>query len=128
MLISAFAFSGIPKEAVNLAFSQAEIIVSPALLKEYRDVPLALEAEGKLTHIQMKALVSGIAAAVAKARIVKPQRKIFICRDAKDNMLIECCFEAKAHFLITGDQDLLSIPDLPFTVRILTPRKFVEEF
>lgn len=75
----------------------------------------------------MKALISGIAAFVARAKIVQPQKRIFICRDAKDNMLLECCFEAKANFLITGDNDLLDIKNLPFNTKILTPRKFIEE-
>ncbi|MDP2960454.1 MAG: hypothetical protein Q8N71_03430 [candidate division Zixibacteria bacterium] len=44
------------------AFAETDLYVSPALLKEYRDVPLALEAEGKLTPLQLKALISGLAA------------------------------------------------------------------
>jgi predicted nucleic acid-binding protein len=42
-------------------------------------------------------------------------------------MLLECCFEAKADFLITGDSDLLDLEDLPFHLKILTPREFIEE-
>ncbi|MEW6215631.1 MAG: putative toxin-antitoxin system toxin component, PIN family [Nitrospirota bacterium] len=52
---------------------------------------------------------------------------MLICKDAEDNMLLECCLEAKANFLITGDKDLLDIKDLPFTLKIMTPRKFIEE-
>ncbi|MDI7259734.1 MAG: putative toxin-antitoxin system toxin component, PIN family [Thermodesulfobacteriota bacterium] len=99
MLISAFAFGGIPEKAVKKAFGESEGYVSPALLKEYRDVPLALRDE----------------------------KKILICRDAEDNLLLECCVEAKANFLITGDKDLLEIANLPFDLKILTPRQFLEE-
>ena len=49
MLISAYAFGGTPEKAVKKAFSEADIyFLTPDLLKEYRDVPLALEAEGKI--------------------------------------------------------------------------------
>ena len=127
MLISAYVFGGTPEKAVKKAFSEADIYLTPDLLKEYRDVPLALEAEEKINHLQFKALISGIAAVVSRAEIVNPKRKIMICRDPKDDMLLECCIEAKADFLVTGDADLLNIAELPFNLRIVTPRKFLEE-
>ena len=126
VLVSAFAFGGIPEKAVKRAFAEAELFVSPDLLKEYRDVPLALEGEGKLTHGQLKALISGLAAFVTRAILVNPRRKLSICRDAEDNMLLECCLEAKARFLVSGDKDLLDLRDLPFDLRVLTPRQFFE--
>jgi putative PIN family toxin of toxin-antitoxin system len=126
VLVSAFAFGGIPEKAVKKAFAQAELFVSPDLLKEYRDVPLALEDEGKLTHGQLKALISGIAAFVTRAILVNPQRKLFICRDPEDNMLLECCLEGRARFLVSGDKDLLDLRNLPFDLRVLTPRQFLE--
>ena len=127
MLISAYAFGGTPEKAVKKAFSEADIYLTHDLLKEYRDVPLALEAEGKINHLQFKTLISGIAAVVSRAEIVNPKRKILICRDPKDDMLLECCIEAKADFLVTGDADLLNIAELPFNLRIVTPRKFLKE-
>jgi putative PIN family toxin of toxin-antitoxin system len=126
VLVSAFAFGGIPERAVKKAFAEAEVFVSPDLLKEYRDVPLALESEGKLGHGQLKALISGFAAFVNRAILVNPQRKLSICRDAEDNMLLECCLEAKARFLVSGDKDLLDLRDLAFDLKVLTPRQFFE--
>ena len=126
MLVSAYAFGGVPEKAVKKAFAQAELFVSRDLLKEYRDVPLALEDEGKLTHSQLKALISGVAAFVTRAILVNPQRKLIICRDPEDNMLLECCLEARARFLVSGDKDLLDLKDLPFDLRVLTPRQFLE--
>jgi len=126
-LISAFVFGGIPEKAVKTAFTETDLYVSPALLKEYRDVPLSLEAEGKLTSLQLKALISGLAAFVNQANIVYPRKKVFICRDPSDNMLLECCLEAKANFLITGDKDLLDMKTPPFHLKILTPRMLIEQ-
>lgn len=127
MLVSAFVFGGTPEKAVKKAFAEAEIYVSPALLKEYRDVPLELETEGKIDHLQLKALISGIAAFVAKGKIVQPEKEVLVCRDPEDNMLLECCHKAGASILITGDKDLLDIEELPFHLKILTPLKFIEE-
>jgi putative PIN family toxin of toxin-antitoxin system len=96
-------------------------------LREYRDVPLTLKDKGKIDHLQLKSLIAAIAAFVTAAEIIYPRKKISICRDAEDNILLECCFEANADFLITGDRDLLDLKDLPFHLKILTPREFIEE-
>ena len=124
MLISAFAFGGTPWNAVQQAFAEADIYVSPAVLREYREVPLELFAKGKIESLQFKALISGIAAFVAKATIIYPKQKLSICRDPKDNIVLECCFEAKAHSLITGDKDLLELHHLPFNLKIITPLQY----
>jgi putative PIN family toxin of toxin-antitoxin system len=72
-------------------------------------------------------LISGLASFVAKTTVVNPQKKLSLCRDPKDNMLLECCLAAKADFLITGDKDLLAMEALPFQLTIMSPRKFVEK-
>jgi hypothetical protein len=69
VLISAFAFGGTPEKAVKKALAEADIHVSPALLEEYRNVPLELESKGKITHFQMESLIAGIAAFVANAEM-----------------------------------------------------------
>ena len=127
MLVSAFAFGGIPEKVIRRAFAETDIYVSPSILKEYREVPLILEDEKKLTQAQLKALISGLAAFVTRTIVVHPRKKISICRDPADNMLLECCFESKANILISSDRDLIDIKVLPFHLNILTPRKFLEQ-
>jgi len=43
-------------------------------------------------------------------------------------MLLECCITAKARVLITSDKDLIETHDLPFDLKIVTPREFIERF
>jgi putative PIN family toxin of toxin-antitoxin system len=126
VLISAFAFGGVPEKAVKKAFAETDLYISLALLKEYREVPLALEREKKITPHQLKALISGLASIAAQAIVVYPRKKLSLCRDPQDNMLLECCLAAKADFLITGDKDLLDMHPLPFQLNIVSPRKFIE--
>jgi len=116
----------LPEKAVKKAFAEADLYISLALLKEYREVPLALERQGKLTPFQLKVLISGLASFVAQTIVVYPRKKLSLCRDPEDNMLLECCLASKADFLITGDKDLLDMQSLPFQLQILSPRKFVE--
>jgi putative PIN family toxin of toxin-antitoxin system len=111
----------VPEKAVKKAFRSDKIFVSPDILREYREVPITLEANGKMDHTQLKALIAGIATVVSKATIVQALKKVSICRDPKDNMLLDCCLAADADFLITGDKDLLEITDIPFDLKIITP-------
>ena len=115
------------RKLLKMAFAETDIYVSPSILKEYREVPLILEDEKKLTQAQLKALISGLAAFVTRTIVVHPRKKISICRDPADNMLLECCFESKADILISSDRDLVDIKALPFYLKILTPRKFLEQ-
>ena len=70
--MSGFAFGGIPARALRTALTSADVYVSEDLLAEYREVPEALRASRKVTAGQWQALMAGIAAFVAEARVVKP--------------------------------------------------------
>ena len=126
VLISAFVFGGTPAKAVRKAFNETDIFVSPDLLNEYRSVPIELEAKGKISHVQFKSLISSIATFVANAVIVHPIKKVTLCRDPKDDMLLECCIAARARFLISGDKDLLVLEEVPFDLKIITSREFLQ--
>lgn len=116
-----------PRRAVVKAFRDAEVIVSQILLNEYRDVPLTLAARNKINHEQFKALITGIASFASVARVVFPHKTLSLCRDPKDNMILECCYEAEVDILITGDKDLLELKDLPFSLIIQTPGVYAKK-
>ncbi len=56
--------------------------------------------------------------------LVKPERRVAICRDPKDNMVIEAALAGKAEFVVTGDNDLLVLGQFE-TVRFITAREFL---
>ena len=131
ILISAFVFDGDIEEIVKKIFSFSEIYVSPELLKEYRETPMKLESEGKIDSYQLEILIAGIAAFVSNSKLVILKKKLSICRDSEDNMLLECCLVSKADFLVTGDKDLLEIapfclPQGLHNLKILTPHQFLK--
>jgi putative PIN family toxin of toxin-antitoxin system len=110
----------------------AEICVSPDLLAEYRGVPQQLLASRKVTAVQFRSLVAGIAAFVSEARLVVPVNFVRLCRDPEDDMVLDCCRAARAQHLITGDHDLLDlgpgIAHVPGLTRlqIVTPRAYLD--
>jgi predicted nucleic acid-binding protein len=53
------------------------------------------------------------------AKVVEPKKKLALCRDPEDDMLLECCKAAHADILITGDKDLLNLDSIPFRLTIM---------
>jgi len=60
-----------------------------------------------------------------RAIFVEPEGSISICRDVKDNKILECAIAEKVDFIVTGDKDLLILS--PFhKIRIITPAEFLQ--
>jgi len=58
-------------------------------------------------------------------RIVITRSLTGICRDPKDDFLLECAQIGRADLLITGDRDILDLTSFGPT-RILTPRQYLD--
>ncbi|ARN77373.1 putative toxin-antitoxin system toxin component, PIN family [Nonlabens spongiae] len=58
-------------------------------------------------------------------KLVKVTSDIKICRDEKDNFLLNLSVDSKANYLITGDKDLLILEKIENT-KILTFSEFIE--
>ena len=55
---------------------------------------------------------------------INPVEKIDVCRDSKDNMILELAVAGKADFIITGDKDLKVLN--PFRkIQIISPAEFL---
>ena len=60
------------------------------------------------------------------SQFIEIKSQINICRDADDNKFLDLTQDTNAEFLITGDQDLLSLKVLPeYQNKIITPREFI---
>ncbi|WP_026452314.1 putative toxin-antitoxin system toxin component, PIN family [Aequorivita capsosiphonis] len=57
---------------------------------------------------------------------IMPTSNIKICRDTKDNFLLNLAVDGKADYLITGDKDLLVLKEIENT-KILTYADFIIE-
>ena len=58
--------------------------------------------------------------------VVKTITKFDIVRDKKDNKIIECAFDGKADYIITGDTDLLELKEFK-DIKILNAKDFLIE-
>lgn len=50
------------------------------------------------------------------AQFIEPTLTLALCRDPKDNILLEVAASAHANYLVTGDKDLLDDPNLVKTM------------
>jgi len=57
--------------------------------------------------------------------VFNPVAKISVCRDVKDNIVLECAVSGKADFIVTGDKDLLTLKSFR-KIPIITPRQFLK--
>ncbi|MBC7226028.1 MAG: putative toxin-antitoxin system toxin component, PIN family [Thermoflexales bacterium] len=106
-----------------------ELVLSPLLLEE-------LEAVLNRPALQ-KYLRPGTARAFlellsAEAMVVSPTIAVSLCRDPKDDALLEIAIAAQAEYLVSADQDLIGDPRLQeimraqYGVRIVTVTEFVK--
>jgi predicted nucleic acid-binding protein len=62
---------------------------------------------------------------VLRGDLVIPDRQVTVCRDSEDNMVIEAALAGEAPWVVTGDEDLLSLGTYE-AVSFVTPRAFLE--
>jgi len=59
-----------------------------------------------------------------RAHLIEPDEVVSVCRDPKDNMVLEAAFSGEAQFIVTGDEDLLVLN--PFRdIEIVAPSVFL---
>jgi len=118
--VSAMEFGGTPLEAVIRAIAQDRFAVCDQIEEEVVRVltrKFGWEAErvrADLVFYWVDALTVELKGTVTG-----------ICRDPKDEPILECAERAQAKGIVTGDNDLLSLASYR-GIRIMTPRDYVE--
>jgi predicted nucleic acid-binding protein len=58
-------------------------------------------------------------------RITVPGILSGVCRDPKDDFILECAVLGNADVIVTGDKDLLALGEYE-GIRIVTPRQYLD--
>ena len=128
VIISA-AFGGKPLGAVVRALKDHEVYLSEAIAGELLGVVTGLSK--KLSEDQLWFLHERIQQLLTLATPISLSTRVVLSRDAKDDHYLSLCKEARADYLVTGDKDLLSIPQDKLkangiSCKIVTPQEFLE--
>lgn len=99
---------GTAARAVDKALAADVLLASEETLNELADVlarPKFNRYVSREERQQFLALLGGV------IRVISIQHRIQACRDQKDDNFLQGALNGEAQFLITGDQDLLSLAD-----------------
>jgi putative PIN family toxin of toxin-antitoxin system len=99
---------------------EIKVVVSDEMLKEISEVSSRPKFKNIFTAKRIKELFSLLD---SYAIVVSPSQKVNVCRDGKDNFLLEVVLEGEADYLVTGDEDLLVLDQFHNT-KIVKPKDF----
>jgi putative PIN family toxin of toxin-antitoxin system len=119
--ISAIRFKGIPLLALDAAFLRHTIAICPEIESEVlRILTEKMLLSPQRTALQMRNyLESGL-------RLSIPGKLKGVCRDPKDDMVVECAAVAGASVIVSGDKDLLSLRSYR-NIQICSPSEFLSK-
>ena len=123
VIISAVLFEhSKPALALNKAFNEGEVLISKATEKELEEIFFRKKFDSYTTVEERTEFLHYFFQQTIKIEINKT---VSICRDPKDNMILELAVSGKADMIVTGDKDLLDLS--PFEgISVLSPKDFLE--
>lgn len=120
MFISGFLFHGMVKTVFDLVLENK--------LRMYTSSKLKVEIVKKFKNFNVTEQEQNEALSFLDKRgiLVDPKIKITVCRDPKDNFILELAETAHADFIITRDKDLLDLPNQKWkNAKIIKPETFL---
>jgi putative PIN family toxin of toxin-antitoxin system len=123
LISAALLAASVPAQCVDWVLANATVLFSPGTFDELRTRLWRSKFDRYLSLEQRQAILHDISAA---ALWVTPKPSaIAISRDPDDDKFIHLALAGKAAWLITGDQDLLSVTGLE-QLEIMTPAQALE--
>jgi len=123
VLISAALSGGVPRQAFDKLLDNGTILISVPVLLELAEVLNREKFDKYVTRDERMRFMVGF---LKVAEMIETGETIAVCRDPKDDKLLELATSGNADFLVTGDKDLLVLN--PFRgVKIITPREFLDD-
>jgi putative PIN family toxin of toxin-antitoxin system len=105
IVMSAVFFGGVPGQILAAWHEhRVDIIVSPSILVEYRQVGENLSMKYPEVDFEPFAALLAVHATVVDAPEHLPEQ---VCRDADDDKFLACALAAEVDCVISGDSDLL---------------------
>jgi putative PIN family toxin of toxin-antitoxin system len=118
VLVSALLFEqSKPAQILFFALEQGEILLSTDLVNEIHEVIYRKKFNRYISNEQRDEFLTAL---VQTGVLVEITENINVCRDSKDNMILELAVCGQADVIVSGDDDLLVLH--PFQgISILSP-------
>jgi putative PIN family toxin of toxin-antitoxin system len=111
-------------QAFEKAILHGQIIIADALQSELSEVILRSKFD---RYVSVEKRLRFLASFISQAEPVIVTTNLQICRDPKDDMILELALDGQANCIVTGDKDLLVLH--PFRdITILSPKIFLDTF
>jgi len=122
VMVSALLFDqSKPAQAFNAALDRGDILLSHSVLKELTEV---LGREKMRQYLLPEEREQFIIALLKESLFIDIKETIQACRDPEDDKILELAVNGRAHCIITGDKDLLTLN--PFRkISIIKPDEFL---
>lgn len=122
VIVSALLFTdSTPGRAFFHVLDHSTVLMSPSLLKELQAVLSRPKFDRYVTREEREQF---LAALLREAVLVEVTEQVQVCRDPKDDQVLDAAINGQATCIITGDADLLALH--PFRgISILSPGDFL---
>ena len=121
ILISSVFWRGNPYEVVKRGIlGEYQLVISAEILDE---VANKLRNKFQFPEESIQELIDIL---MTYCHIVEVTSKFDVVRDKKDNKIIECAFDGKVDYIVTGDPDLLVLKEFR-GIKIVTAKDFLAE-
>jgi len=121
--VSALLWTGAPHRLIRLAESDdLELVISPAGVEEVSDALARPKFAARIAtlHTSVGELVESLLSIVEI--LPEPQGEAVIPEDPDDDRILACAWAADAHWIVSGDNHLLSLKTYR-GIRIVSPRQ-----
>ena len=123
ILISGLFFHGLPKKLLSaMDFEKFNVCVNKEIVSEY--VEKIDKKFSKAKYVLDKELHEKFFSNLQNFEI---KSNLKICRDPDDDKFINCAIDAKAIYIVSGDNDLLTIKNFA-EIEIVTAREFYDKY
>ena len=124
LIVSAALFKqSVARQAFEKVLTTGDILLSDALQAEVSEVLLRNKFD---RYVSLETRLRFLSSFISLSTVVEISERIQVCRDPKDDMVLETAVNGQATTIITGDQDLLVLH--PFRqIAVLSPRAFLDQ-
>ena len=123
VVISGTFFRGNPRRVLEAIIkSEVDAYATLEIIDEYQSIVnrIIYRGEGSFDS-------SGFIRFIADLNLIETSTEVSVCRDTDDNKFISCAIDADAHFIVSGDKDLLDLKQYE-GIRMITAADFVEKY